>query len=453
LGIPSSELLPATGGKSKLRDTVKGIIGKRIKGVVAKKRLGGGPHYQLFLIFSDETYFEFWSPKDCIIAAGGIDKGGFKAVRKYMGEESIVFEACDESIGDEDMSGNRNGNPNKDFEQIQNRRGGLSQGELDTQAIIEAKDVESVVKIAEKQVPWLNTSNPEYRNLTPEKKMERISSEIDRQVENASGLSMEEIYKRAGLGAGKKPVTNEEAIKVMSEIYEGVLEASSTQAQSGTWGDAVDALEKRDYATAYRISRPLAEQGHAKAQTSLGYMYTNGKGVPQDHAEAEKWYRKAAEQGDAEAQFNLGFMCSDGRGVPQDSSEAAKWYLKAAEQGHAVAQCTLGIIYNKGEGVPQDISEAAKWCRKAAEQGVATSQYMLGGMYANGQGVQQDYVLTKMWWDLAVSRISVSDLKETVISQIDLLASEMTPAQIIEAERLAREWKPKKEEKEIGIKI
>jgi hypothetical protein len=342
---------------------------------------------------------------------------------------------------------NRKGNPNKDFEQIKTRQGRISQGELDIQALIDAKDLESVVKIAEKQVPWLNTSNPEYRNLTPEKKMEKISAEIDRQVENAAGLSMEEIYKRAGLGFGKKPVTNEEAIKVMSAIYGGVLEASSTQAQSGTWEDAMDALEKGNYATAYRISRPLAERGHAKAQTILGYIYTNGKSVPQDHAEAEKWYRKAAEQGVAEAQFNLGFMCSNGRGVPQDSSEAAKWYLKAAEQGHAVAQCTLGIIYDKGEGVPQDISEAARWCGKAAAQGVVTAQYMLGSMYATGQGVQQDYVLTKMWWDLAVSRIPVSDMKETVISQINQLASEMTPAQIIEAEQLAREWKQKKEVK------
>ena len=40
-----------------------------------------------------------------------------------------------------------------------------------------------------------------------------------------------------------------------------------------------------------------AEQGDAEAQTSLGLMYDNGKGVPQDYAEAVKWYRKAAEQG------------------------------------------------------------------------------------------------------------------------------------------------------------
>ena len=47
----------------------------------------------------------------------------------------------------------------------------------------------------------------------------------------------------------------------------------------------------------------LAEQGHADAQFSLGFMYENGLG-----AEALKWYRLAAEQGLAEGQYNLGNM-------------------------------------------------------------------------------------------------------------------------------------------------
>ena len=33
-----------------------------------------------------------------------------------------------------------------------------------------------------------------------------------------------------------------------------------------------------------------AEQGNADAQFILGYMYANGKGVPQDYKTALKWY-------------------------------------------------------------------------------------------------------------------------------------------------------------------
>ncbi len=53
------------------------------------------------------------------------------------------------------------------------------------------------------------------------------------------------------------------------------------------------AYQRGDYATALREWRPLAEQGDASAQTSLGVMYANGLGVPQDDTEAIKWYRKA----------------------------------------------------------------------------------------------------------------------------------------------------------------
>ena len=43
--------------------------------------------------------------------------------------------------------------------------------------------------------------------------------------------------------------------------------------------------------------KSVAEQGDATAQSSLGYMYATGEGVPQNDAEAVRWYRMAAEQG------------------------------------------------------------------------------------------------------------------------------------------------------------
>ncbi len=49
------------------------------------------------------------------------------------------------------------------------------------------------------------------------------------------------------------------------------------------------AFRRGDYATALRELRPLAEQGDADAQFSLGLMYTKGQGVPQDYTVALKW--------------------------------------------------------------------------------------------------------------------------------------------------------------------
>jgi TPR repeat protein len=111
------------------------------------------------------------------------------------------------------------------------------------------------------------------------------------------------------------------------------------------------ASQAGDYATALQEWRPLAEQGNAQAQWSLGYMYGNGLGVIQDYAEAANWYRKAAEQGEALAQYNLGIMYDNGLGVIQDYAEAVDWYRKAAEQGEALAQYNLGSMYATGLGV------------------------------------------------------------------------------------------------------
>ena len=152
--------------------------------------------------------------------------------------------------------------------------------------------------------------------------------------------------------------------------------------------------------------------------------------------------RAKAEQGDAQAQFNLGFRYNNGEGVPQDDAEAVKWYRLAAEQGHASAQNNLGVMYDNGQGVPQDDAEAIKWYRLAAEQGVARAQFNLGLMYNNGEGVPQDYAEVIKWVNLSAST-SQGETNEKYAKLRKLIAEKMTPAQIAEAQRLAREWKPK----------
>jgi TPR repeat protein len=190
--------------------------------------------------------------------------------------------------------------------------------------------------------------------------------------------------------------------------------------------DATKAYYRGDYETAYRLIKPLAEQGLPEAQVNLGLMYDKGQGVPQDYAEAMKWYRKAAEQGNA---------------------KAVKWYRKAAEQGLPEAQFNLGLMYDKGQGVPQDYAEAVKWYRKAAEQGFAEAQTNLGIMYFTGLGVPKEYVLAQMWFILATSGYPATEntKREKAENIRNAAASKMTPAQIAEAQKLAREWKPKKE--------
>jgi TPR repeat protein len=56
-------------------------------------------------------------------------------------------------------------------------------------------------------------------------------------------------------------------------------------------------------------------------QRSMGTMYFNGAGVPQDYAMALRLFRLAAEQEDSGAQTKLGTMYYLGKGVPQDYVE------------------------------------------------------------------------------------------------------------------------------------
>ncbi len=85
-----------------------------------------------------------------------------------------------------------------------------------------------------------------------------------------------------------------------------------------------------------------------------------------------------------------------------------------------------------------DYATALKEWRTLAEQGDAIAQYNLGLMYANGRGVPRDYVQARMWFNLAAAQDN-----ETARTLRDKLAKKMTPAQLAEAQRLAREWKAK----------
>ena len=106
-----------------------------------------------------------------------------------------------------------------------------------------------------------------------------------------------------------------------------------------------------------------------------------------------------------------------------------------AEQGDAVAQYDLGLMYHIGEGVPQDYAEAVKWWRMAAEQGHAKAQNNLGVMYGTGRGVPTDDALAYMWFNLAAAQGYKKAQKIR-----DMAAELMTPDQIAEAQRMAREW-------------
>jgi uncharacterized protein len=132
--------------------------------------------------------------------------------------------------------------------------------------------------------------------------------------------------------------------------------------------------------------------------------------------------------------------------VPYDQGDyvtAMRLFLPLADQGDALAQTTLGEMYASGKGVPQDYAQALVWLRKAADKWFAPAQDDLSWMYVEGQGSPQDYVIAYMWADLAASGATDAMIGDIAAKDRDTVAAKMTSAQIAEAQRMAREWKPK----------
>jgi TPR repeat protein len=200
----------------------------------------------------------------------------------------------------------------------------------------------------------------------------------------------------------------------------------------------------------------------ARDEYLLGELYYR----EQDFDKAAKSFRCAAEQGHAEAQFRLGNLYDGGSGVQRDQAEAVKWYREAAQQGHARAQSYLGARYEDGSGgAPKNHGEAFKWTSRAADQGIVSAQSNLGDMYREGVGVPQDFVQAHMWYNIAAAlggiwpqgtdfvdtrrqaiRVFLDrSWREVAASQRDELAKQMTPDQVAEAQRLAREWWEKRQ--------
>jgi hypothetical protein len=167
------------------------------------------------------------------------------------------------------------------------------------------------------------------------------------------------------------------------------------------------------------------------------WKYVDSKQAPPDAAGSGAGAAAATAARDKDFKDSQDAYAAYNRG---DYATALKLWTPLAEHGNfsSSAQYFLGNMYEHGRGVPQNYAEAVKWYRKSAEQDDETSQNILGEMYRDGQGVPQDYVQAHMWFSLAASKGL-----QIAASNRDRVAKMMTPDQLAQAQRMAREWKPK----------
>jgi len=121
-----------------------------------------------------------------------------------------------------------------------------------------------------------------------------------------------------------------DAIKVFINIEQNAEMSDAGIAVSHSTG-ATEVDEY--YAAIMRQSLPLAEQGDANAQYTVGYIYEKGQGTEQDFSAAIRWYRKAADANYLPAQAHLGALYASGKGAPQNDVLAYFWFTQVANRG------------------------------------------------------------------------------------------------------------------------
>jgi TPR repeat protein len=200
-----------------------------------------------------------------------------------------------------------------------------------------------------------------------------------------------------------------------------VFEVRADEEKAKLYGDGLAAFEAGDLDRAYVIWKPLAENGYAVAQYSLGKLFDLGGGsIQRNPFVAALWYSQAAAQGVAAAQNNLAIMYARGNGVPPNPERAVELWREAAGQGHPMAQFNLGLSYFNGDGVDADPEEAIAWFRRAADGGITDAQFALGQIYRRGAGVPSDPRAALAWYEQAALQGHEAAGKEAEKLRIDL---------------------------------
>jgi TPR repeat protein len=129
-------------------------------------------------------------------------------------------------------------------------------------------------------------------------------------------------------------------------------------------------------------------------------------------------WKPMAGNGDCDAQYALGLLYFNGLSVRKSHSTALKWWGEAAQQAQPQALNTLGVVYSHLR-VPYTTLECKKGC-----------------------GEPKNLVKAYKWFGLAKE---YGPPREVQFAQksIDRISSEMSDAEINEAQTMIDEWEPK----------
>lgn len=176
------------------------------------------------------------------------------------------------------------------------------------------------------------------------------------------------------------------------------------QSAGGSYEEALKMVRSGQWVKALSEFKPLAEEGHAPSQFSIGLIYHLGRGVKQNTATAYEWYKKAAVQEHPPAMNNIGMMYLNGEYVAQNRSVAFDLFQMASFE-HAQAKDNLAQCYENGWGVERNITKAINFYRLAGEQGYILGYYHAGQLFEKGYpDTPKDEDLAVKWYTMAAER-------------------------------------------------
>ena len=195
------------------------------------------------------------------------------------------------------------------------------------------------------------------------------------------------------------------ALAVIFTLGAGLGDAAQAQT-----ADDITALRARqwyvngDFAASVKVLSPLADAGHVRAMTMLGFHYERGLGVEKDETRALALYQASADKGYATALHNLAFFHALGMaGLTADPVRARDYFWQASQQDYAPSMTALAGMMWRGEGGSADPETAVSLYERAAALGNAEASGTMGYILATGDGAPVDLVRARAFYEVAAA--------------------------------------------------
>ena len=189
--------------------------------------------------------------------------------------------------------------------------------------------------------------------------------------------------------------------------------AFSSPAFAG-FDEGKQAYDKKDWLTAIKELRPLAERGDDRAMILLANMYAGGYGVVPSHEESLALYKRAA-----------------------------------IEKSNPQAMDAVGAAYVSATGVDQNLATALEWFHRSAKLGDQMGAFFYASILVQGNKtapnkIQPDPYAAYKWFKIAAANPQNPTFQQysDKIAQGIIAKKMLTPEEIVKVEKEVAAWKP-----------